>query len=250
MSRVNCLVVSVKAISCGLAIALLLTVTAYPLLIQVSLCPFSTRTAGVEVGDRWKLKIELFGSPATETTPYYDYFINTESLTIRVLWVEGTNVTLEGTLLFKNQTETTNQTWLDIETGYSGAFSDYDLPPCAILAANLEEGEPMFTKRFPFNNLYLGRTLTRTYLNASLEVNPLQFSIFGYGVEAYYAKRSGILCEAQISAGTYTVHAIIEDASIKQFIPEFLTSAPLTIAGAILVLVALANKSMRKKQKQ
>ncbi len=239
---------SVKTISRALAIAVLLIVLALPFLMQVSVCRLTTRTAGVDVGDWWKLKIELFGSPAPETTPYYDYFVNAESLTIKVLWIERTNVTLEGTMIFKNQTEISNQTWLDVETGYSGAFSDYDLPPCAIVAANLKEGEPMFTERFPFNNLYMGRTLTRTYLNASLDVNPLQFSMFNYGVEAYYAKQSGIMCEARISAGTFTVHVLVEDASINQLIPEFPTGAAIAGVGAILILTAIAAWSMKKQQ--
>ena len=244
------LVVGPKTISLILLIALPFTVANALFSGQAVLSSQPIRTAGVQTGDWWNMQIELLGSTTSQTNPYYDYMANAESLKITVLNVSGTNVTLQGTLQFKNQTQTNTQVWLDVATGYSSTFTAYGIPPCAVLAADLKEGDPMFTEQIPLNNLYIGKTLMKTYVGTVFEVNPLQFSIFGYGFEAYYARESGIICEAQISAGTYTLHALITESSLNPIVPEFPTNILPTFILVTLILSAIIHANTKNHSRQ
>jgi hypothetical protein len=240
--------VSTKTISIVLIIVLSFVLATMLFSSQACMGSQPARTAGVQTGDWWKLQIEFFGSTTPETNPYYEYMINAESLKITVLNASGTNVTLQGTLRFKNQTQTATQVWLDVATGQSSTFSAYDIPPCAVLAANLVEGDPMFTERFPFNYWYVSKTLMKTYVGTAFEVNYLHFSSFGYTVVAYYSKLSGIICEAQISQETYTLHALITEGSVDSIIPEFPPNILATFIAITLLLSAIINKSLEKKR--
>jgi len=218
---------------------------------QTCLGLLPARTAGVQTGDWWKLRIEMFGSTTPETNPYYDYMTNADWLTISVLNVSENNVTLLGVLHFKNQTETMTEAWLDVATGQSSSFTSYDIPPCVVLAAKLEEGDAMYTERFPFDYWYISKTFMKTYVEKTFQVNYVHFSLSGYTVVAYFAKDSGIICEAQISTETYTLHALVIEGTADPIIPEFptnvlLASLIVTLLLSVVVWKAFRNKSANK----
>ena len=201
------------------------------------------RVVGVTAGDWWKLTVDFKWLTTPYSDPLLDFASNVQWTKITILDVFGTNVAFQVVCHLKNETEIDREVWIDATTGHFDATTPYNVPPYVIIAANLSQGETMYTEEFPYTYLTIYTTLPRTYLGTVIQANCLQFSVYGYNIEAYYVREKGILCEATLHSGAYSIHALITESSMIQVVSEFPSPLmPLLCVIATLVAVTLYKR--------
>lgn len=201
------------------------------------------RVVGVTPGDWWQLIVDFKWLTTPYSDPLLDFVSNVQWTKITILNVSGTNVTLQVLCHLNNETEIDREVWIDAATGHFDATTPYNVPPYALLAANLTQGESMYTEEFPYTYLTIYTTELRTYLGTVIQTNCLQFSAYGYNIEAYYAREEGILCEAKLNSGAYSIHALITEDSLIPVISEF----PLLLMSSLYLIATLVAVTLCKR---
>jgi hypothetical protein len=114
---------------------------------------------------------------------------------IRVIAVVGTNITFEISARFRNGTEISNISWIDVSPSYSMMF------PPPFIAANLSAGDRIYSSPY---SVTINATVMRTYAGAEREVVCLEMTqdidyIPGYRttmeLKVYWDRASGIVDE-------------------------------------------------------
>jgi hypothetical protein len=201
------------------------------------------RVVGVAAGDWWILTVDFKWLTTPYSDPLLDFISNVQWTKITILDVFRTNVTIQLVCHLKNETETGREVWIDATTGHFDATTPYNVPPYVIIAANLSQGEAMYTEEFPYTYLTIYTTLPRTYLGTVMQANWLQFSAYGYNIEVYYAREKGILCEARLHSDTYSIHALITESSMIQAVSEF----PSLLMLLLCVIATLVTVTLYKR---
>ena len=205
------------------------------------------RVVGVVAGDWWILTVDFKWLTTPYSDPLLDFISNVQWTKITILDVFGTNVTFQVVCRLKNETEIGREVWIDATTGHFDATTPYNVPPYVIIAANLSQGETMYTEEFPYTYLTIYTTLPRTYMGTVIQANCLQFSAYRYNIEAYYVREKGILCEARLRSDTYSIHALITESSMFQTVSEFPSPLMLLLwLIATLVAVTLCKRKPHK----
>jgi hypothetical protein len=123
---------------------------------------------GVKAGDEFVYDIKGFWSPTDPNTTMSDYFVQlnmTDSYTIMVTDVTGSEVSISTTWRFTNGTELTGTNTVDVDTGVvypSDAF-------WAIYAANLKENDR--ARPSGVSQATINETETRDYTSGARETN-------------------------------------------------------------------------------
>ncbi len=217
--------------------------------------------------------LALTYNPGVESGQYVKYgnfvgvgqgveaFNNYDWLKLQVTSVSGKDVTLLSTSQFKNGTAIegngTISIW-NIETGTQDGVPSTQGP---IIAANLNQGDPIP----PLNTYVVNRTESRTYLGVSRTVNILDASLstpdYNATLMYVYDKASGMLLESTTQTVTQAdpqpitttiSYSIIETnifgstANPSPSVPEL----PITAVGVVFVLMSVvAGLILLKRRK-
>jgi hypothetical protein len=203
-----------------------------------------TYNPGVETGQYVKYGNFVGVGQGIESFNDYDW------LKLQVTDVSGKAVTLLSTSQFKNGTATagngTTSVW-NIETGTKDGVPSTQ---GSIIAANLNQGDPIP----PPNTYFVNRTESRTYLGVSRTVNVLDASLstpsYNATLTYVYDKASGMLLEsstqtttqAQPQPVTTTISYSVIETNIfgstinpSPTVPEL----PFTVVGVVVVAVLI-----------
>jgi hypothetical protein len=189
--------------------------------------------------------------------PGFEAFNNTDYVKQEIINVSGKEVTLLTTGQFKDGTATpgngSTAVW-NIETGTMNGVPSVQGP---IIAANLNQGDPIP----PQNTYTVNKTETQTLLSASRSVNILNSTIttpdYTTALTFIYDRASGILLEAasvatqnqdQSTPSQYSYSVtetnIFSSPTPSPTVPEYSSVA----AAALIILATLATVIFRKKQ--
>jgi len=167
------------------------------LLLAVLLAAFASIVFAVDynvgVSEGQYVKYGNFVGVGAELEIFNDY----DWLNIQVTDVSGKEVTLLSTGQFKNGTATPGSGNIEVWNIETGTQNGAPKPQGPIIAANLNEGDPIP----PPNTYIVNRTETRTYLGTSRSVNIVDVTIvapiYTTTLTYVYDKVSGMLLEAQ-----------------------------------------------------
>jgi hypothetical protein len=214
-----------------------------------------TYNSGVEIGQYVKYGNFVGVGQGVESFNDYDW------LRLQVMDVSGTDVTLLSTSQFKNGTAIEgNGTILiwNVETGTQDGVPSTQGP---IIAANLNQGDPIP----PPNTYVVNSTESRTYLGVSRTVNILDASLstpdYNATLTYVYDKASGMLLESTTQTVTQAdpqpvtttiSYSVIETnifgstANPSPSVPEL----PITAVGVVVVLMSVvAGLILLKRRK-
>lgn len=240
----------------GISLSILLAA----FLFTTNLVKAQPRVAGVQAGDWADYDVTFQGN---STNMMAEDLANVTEMRLTVIHVSGTNVTVEAHTYYENGSDTIETGWIDVDTGADGG--DFTAEGI-LIAANLNQGEPVYTNSTTtiFGDGTINETITRDYLggfvwvnhfmmNMSIDPNPffnmtLYMSWYWYrdtGIPAemtfYYEQEvSGFFPEsfsALESSSNMTWFRI--DINIVDIIPEFPASAmlPLLIFATFAIIV-------------
>jgi hypothetical protein len=166
-----------------------------------------SRSVGVKVGDWAKYNLTFDFStndPQPPITPFPVDNFEHEYVLLKVVSVTGTNVTYETTIRYRNGTEISSVSWLDVSSGqtYFGSSMSMGI----LIGANLTASEKVYLNPYA---LTINSTVTGIYAGLEREVNCLILSTNASGPPGYWIvgktgifwdKVSGILCEQSMEA--------------------------------------------------
>lgn len=153
----------------------------------------NVRIVGVEVGD-WVKRDFVFSWTGTPL-PVYEDLKNIESTMHEVTAISGTEITTDGTVHYKNGTETTTSFWWDVDPSniYLNNFYQY-------IGADLKAGDILYPSSGWSGKI--NDTEILTYAGAPREVNHFngtvtQYSSYSY-IDFLWDKETGILVEGYL----------------------------------------------------
>ena len=161
-----------------------------------------TRSVGVKEGDWAKYNVTFKYSTNDPEPPMPappSYIGKIEYLLLRILSFTGTNVTYESTLHYKNGTEFSTVSWLDVSTGQTIGL--VQMPYGLIIGANLTAGDKVYLN--PYSPT-INSTVTVFYAEVARQVNCLVVRMNMSGPSDYrmvgefvvvWDRASGIVCE-------------------------------------------------------
>jgi hypothetical protein len=237
--NMNSRIVLLSLISIFLLFALVVAASAQP------------RTVGVSMGNTFTYGVTVSWSSNDPTaTPSSDIVEanNTQSGTLSITAISGTNVTGQVTTLYKNSTETTEGGWVDVNTGNGENLTEF------LISANLAAGDSIYNSS---STGTINETVTRTYSSGVRNANLLNmtYSVEGlnYTFNYYWDQSTGVLVELllqttnQTAAYTTTSSENVQITSSNVWtVPEFPTWT-----SALLILIAVTSATIiisRKRQ--
>ncbi len=214
-----------------------------------------TYNPGVETGQYVKYSNFVGVGQGVESFNDYDW------LKLQVTDVSGKEVTLLSTSQFKNGTAIagngTVSVW-NIETGNENGVPSTQGP---IIAANLNQGDPVP----PPNTYVVNRTETRTYVGVSRTVNILDASLstpdYNTTLTYVYDTASGMLLESNTQTTTQaqpqpvitTISYTVIETNIfgstinpSPYVPEL----PITTVGIVVVLISIVAVLILSKRRK
>lgn len=209
-----------------------------------------TRTVGVNVDDWFKYTITVRGNSSSLNNTY-DVF---KWMKVQITGVSGTNVTGQTTIHYQNESETTNDGWVDVETGNGGGSSGGLTG--FVLAANLGVGDTIYTNPIPLpGSITINSTADRTYPGGARATNHAQYTSNSASgslvLDYYWDKLTGAMVEtdynitAQQGADTVvmSLQYILADSG-AWVVPEFSSMLML----ALFVTFTLVAVIYKRKQ--
>jgi hypothetical protein len=229
-----------------------------------------TRLPGVSPGDYGMYgDISATWSSTDPTAQPPDSFkeINdTQWLSGTVSTVVGTNVTFQTQVHFNNGTTKNSVTWVDVDTGQSGSSDQSGNMSMFILAANLNETDPIYSgveftyltinETVPIN--YPGGARMTNHLNVTLSMNitfPFEIN-FNMSMNYWWDKTTGVMTEmAQYyedksfgNTTTWSMSIKLTDSN-KWTVPEFSTPALfLTLIATATTITLILKPRLRTKK--
>ena len=189
-------------------------------------------SVGVKEGDWIEYNVVLTGTP-----PYSPY---PTTIKIEILSVQGTNVTLNGTLKSDGIQETITIT-VDLET---------DTPDGFIVPANLNNGDTFYDNG---GYITISGVEKRTYAGVSRSVVYTTYSEDNVTGTFYWDKTTGVLVEASQSGVNYTMSVKVSKTNMWQAQPFGLPIDPtlfyVLIIVAIVIVATVAFFMIRRRKK-
>jgi len=230
------------------------------LLMMVSLASASpqARTPGVSVGNT-----------ATYGNASFDWFSNDPSATPPADWtdlngtawfrgtvqgISGTNVSISALLHHNNGTESTDQGWMDVDTG-EGNMTLF------LISANLNAGDPIYTSG-DYSGFTINETIPVTYPGGQRQTNHVnvteevsnQFANVSLLMNLYWDQATGVLTQMSIKSNqtiTYTTNysvAMQLTGSSVWTVPELgMPMVALLFSSAASVTLVSARKLRKAK---
>ncbi len=257
---------SKKKVLLNLFLASLLIVTV------VTLAVAQVRTPGVSVGDLARyadINVNWSSNDSSATSPeWMEGFNETEWMFFLITGVSGTNITVQATEHFKNDTERIRPGWIDIDTGNSSNETNQTIDmEFSIISANLEVNDTIYSSA-EYSTWKINETIVKTYPDETRNTNHLnltwEFSgtingeIYYYNSMNYYwDKSTGIMVEMTMEwinqtgpyLTTWSAEFSITDSNIW-VIPEFpsFLLLPLFIISTLLAVIFYRRKHVTKSR--
>jgi hypothetical protein len=219
-----------------------------------------TRTPAVSAGNTftYSYTVNWNSNDPNATVPSDLVGINeTQWAKVSVTAVSGTNVTGTLTTHYKNGTETTNDGWVDVDTGDGNLTTLF-------ISAGLVPGDSMYTG-VQFNTYFINETVPRTYPGGARDTNHINVtsasssSIIGNLSDTtnfYWDQSTGALVELSTAksnqTGTYLTtwseEMQITDSNVWT-VPEFptLTVTLITLIALTSVTVLIARQRQHRR---
>jgi hypothetical protein len=216
-------------------------VTSFSVFALVMVASAQTRTVGVSVGNKFRYSVAASWSSddPNGTAPSYvlDYK-NTEWLEASITAISGTNITANMTRHYWNNTETTVDVWVDVDTG-SGSLTSF------FISANLTAGDSIYSSSL-YSTRIINETVPRTYLDGVRDTNNMNTTLYettNMTYRLYWDKLTGVLVD-QFVENTYQTGNYVNSWSVGfqlvssdlWVVPEF---SPWTTP--LLVLIVLTS---------
>jgi len=214
-----------------------------------------TRTPGVSAGNMftYSYTANWNSNDPNATVPSELVNINeTQWAEVSVTAVSGTNVTGTVTTRFENGTETTNDCWVDADTGDGNTTALF-------ISAGLVPGDSMYSGS-PYNTWTINETVPRVYPSGERDTNHINMTSTSSSFQGnlsettnlYYDKSTGALVQFSKAVSnqtgtyltTYSEEMQITNSSVWT-VPEFPDS--LILAMFIFMLAALSVIAICKK---
>jgi hypothetical protein len=243
----------------NLRIVLLNLIFALLLFALIVAASAQTRTPGVSAGNTFTYSYtsNWNSNDPNATIPSELVSINqTQSAEVSLTAVSGTNVTETVTTHYKNGTETTNDGWVDVDTGDGNTTTLF-------ISADLVPGDPMYTGS-PYNTWTINETVLTTYPSGARDTNHINMTATSSSVQGnlsettnlYYDKTTGALVEfskaVSNQTGTYlTIYSEemqITNSSVWT-VPEFptLTATLITLITLTSVTILIAGQEQHRR---
>jgi hypothetical protein len=248
----------VKVILAFLPIALLLAVVC-----ATNAAP--VRTPGVSVGNTFQYgnaSFYWYSNDPTATIPTEWESLNGTAYALGTVEnVVGTNVTMSLLLHYNNGTETTQNGWVDVDTG------DGENLTLFLISANLNPGDPIYSNG-TYSSYTINETVSTTYPGGSRDTNHFNMTMeesippthgihgsFSLSMDMYWDRATGVLTKLYMESNStityttfYSVSMGITQSNVW-VVPEFV-GLPLTLplfASLALVTIAYTRK-LRKTE--
>jgi hypothetical protein len=243
----------------NLRIVLLNLISTILLFALVVAASAQTRTPGVSAGNTftYSYTVNWNSNDPSATVPSELVSINeTQWAEVSVTAVSGTNVTGTVTTHFKNGTETTNDGWVDVDTGDGNTTTLF-------ISASLVPGDSIYTVS-PYNTWTINETVPRTYPSGARDTNHINTTATSSSSQGnlsettnlYYDQSTGALVEfskaVSNQTGTYLT-TYLEEMQITNSsvwtVPEFptLTATLVTLIALTSVTVLIVGQRQRRK---
>ena len=214
----------------------------------------ANRTVGVQIGTWATYTVSAEGNMTANLPP--DLY-NISYFTANVTEINGTTVTFQEVVTFKNASTATITGSVDVETGSSNMLGGAG----GLIAANLNQGDLIYTGSWSFTGATINGTTTRSYLSSNVEVcqfnlTSIQGTVGGpsyfYGTwDWFWLRDSGLLAEqdfniTSVQSGVETwVYGYVKITTSS--VPEFSVSLilPLFVFLSTLVVVAAKKKLVK-----
>jgi len=221
-----------------------------------------TRTVGVASGNWFKYgEINVTWSSNDPNAPKAWYGMNFEEynetawVSAEITGVSGKNVTMQYVVHFKNDTDETASSWVNVETGDGNATS-------MLISANLGVNDTLYTSG-PYSIWTINETITRTYVSGPRETNhinltygPYNYTIppdtevyYYYSMNFYWDKLTGFLVEDNFEIMNQTGEYITEwslqfrvSESNVWVVPEFPSWIPVLTLFIVLTSAIVVYK--------
>jgi hypothetical protein len=212
-----------------------------------------TRAVGVSVGDTFKYSYSTSWSSNDSTaTPSQSLIdLNGSQLQVDITAISGTNITAKVTGLYKNGSKTTEDGWIDVNTG-EGNFTPF------IISANLAAGDSIYSSS-DYSAMIINETATKTYSSSvTRDTNHLNMSepvIEGLSGQSdmYWDKSTGVLVEMSTETvnqtATYTTTSSLDAQIISSSVwtvPEF---PDWTLAMVTLIALTSATTLIPRRKR-
>jgi hypothetical protein len=205
-----------------------------------------TRTPGVSAGNTFTYSYtsNWNSNDPNATIPSELVSINeTQWAEVSLTTVSGTNVNGTVTTLFKNGTETTNDGWVDVDTGDGNTTALF-------ISAGLGPGDSMYTGS-PYNTWTINETVLTTYPSGARDTNHINTTATSSSSQGnlsettnlYYDKSTGALVQFSKAVSnqtetyltTYSEEMQITNSSVWT-VPEFPT-----LTATLIMLITLTS---------
>jgi hypothetical protein len=228
------------------------------------------RIVGVSVDDWSKygeITVDWSSSDpnATFPPPYWEWLVTineTEWMQYSVEGVSGTNVTLQVTEHFKNDTERIRSGWIDIDTGSSSQETNETTDMgIMIISANLDANDTIYSSP-DWSDWKINYTVTRTYPGGARNTNHLKMTeeySWSNGIAVYqnmsmnyyWDRSTGVLVEWSIEAANQTGDYLTTWSALMRItesnvwvIPEFPTWTSMLL---ILIVFTVATVIYKRR---
>ena len=229
-----------------------------PLILRVSA---AGREPGVRIGDFCEYHdIVVYWSstdPDATCPDYLKEFNETQWMYLQVLDVDGTNVTGQATIHYKNGTEETSGGWVDVDTGNGNNMTMF------LIAANLGPGDSIYTSGY-YSSWMINETISKMYpsgevrdtnlFNLTMEVSyPPYYA--KYSMNHYWDKETGAIVQMDMETieesthnTTYSMHIGITGTN-RWVVPEFsMWTLLLTLTLSFAVITVIVKRRRLKIQ--
>lgn len=207
----------------------IVTTLVFLLILSTEVIASAAISVGVKKGDWIEYNVTYTGTPPTDHEANW--------ARIEVLDVQGSQISVNLTILAPNGTSSTQTYTLNLEAGELG--DDFIVP------ANLKDGDVFFDARD--GNITIGSAETRTYAGANRVV------VIGNMRQAvdYWDKSTGVLLEGVSTLTDYTMTARIDKTNLWQTEQSGLDQTVLIVVAlvAIIVIVAAIILVARRRKK-
>lgn len=221
------------------------------------------RTVGVSEGDWFKyedITVTWSSNDPNASKVWYGIDVEvmnqTEWTKIEIQQIVGTNVTIQSTEHYKNETEITSGGYIDVDTGAGVNASLW------VVSAGLSEGDSLYTSE-DYSDLMINETMTRTYPGSTRETNhinitygpimvPIPPDLWIYHLRMrnlYWDKATGIMVEYAFEMINQTGEYLTEwSVSFKitesnvWVVPEFPSALILPLFMTITLLMIVLKK--------
>lgn len=186
-------------------------------------------SVGVEAGDRIEYDFVWKGTP--DSSPYLAGY------KIEILGVQGTTVTLNGTLIYSDGTQETVTKNVNLQTG--------ELAAGFIIPANLEDGDSFYDNSYGFITV---RAERRDYVGASRVVVWAHLSSDGVEATVYWDQATGVLVEQDgLEVNIKASETNMWEAEF--WLPIDPTLFFILIIVAVVIVTAVAFSMIRRQKK-